>query len=102
MHGDVVIDGRLQLGHAGEHAAPDALVGDVAKESLDHVEPGSAGGREMDVKARVPGQPGQHLGVLVRGVVVNDQVQLLGLGCVAIDLLEKPQPLLVPMELVGH
>ena len=35
-------------------------------------------------------------------VVVNHQVQLLGLGCVAINGLDKPQPLLMAMKLIGH
>lgn len=37
--GDIQIDGHLQFRHAGEAVAPDALVGDVAKEALDHVQP---------------------------------------------------------------
>ena len=36
----VLVDGRLKVGHAGEYAAADALVRDVAKEALDHVQPG--------------------------------------------------------------
>jgi hypothetical protein len=34
--GNVQVDGQFQLGHAGEAVAPDALVGDVAEEALDH------------------------------------------------------------------
>lgn len=45
---------------------------------------------------------GRYLGMLVGRIVVNDQVQLLGLRRLAIDRLEKSQPLLVPMELIGH
>ena len=40
--------------------------------------------------------------MLVGRIVVNDQVQFLLLGRVAIDRLEKPQPLLMSMELIGH
>ena len=55
----------------------------MASLGLPRVEPGRTGGREVHVKARVLGQPGLDLGVLVRsprpprGVVVYDQVQFL-------------------------
>ena len=56
----------------------------------------------MHAKSRVLGQPGKHLGVLVGRIVVDDEVQFLLLGRLAIDRLEEPQPLLMPMELIGH
>ena len=40
---DVFFDGSLQVSHAGEHSAADALVSDVAEEALDHAESGSTG-----------------------------------------------------------
>ena len=51
----------------------------------------------MHVKAFVLFQPCLNFGMLVGGVVVNDQVQLKMLGRFSIDLLEKLQPLLMPM-----
>jgi hypothetical protein len=36
---DVQVDGQFEFGHAGEAVATDALVGDVAEEALDHVQP---------------------------------------------------------------
>ena len=46
----------------------------------------------MDVEPRVLVQPLLHGRVFVRGVVVDDQVQIQVLGGLALDLLEKPQP----------
>ena len=43
----------------------------------------------------VPGDPGLDLGVLVRRVVVDDQVQGQPVGHLAVDVLEKLQPLSV-------
>ena len=40
MHGDVLIDGGDQLGHAAKYAAGQAVGRDAAKEALDPVEPG--------------------------------------------------------------
>src|SRR5260370_19367790 len=51
----------------------------------------------MHVEARVLGQPRFYLGMLMGCIVVGDQMQLLVLGCVAIDLAQEAQPLLVTM-----
>src|SRR3546814_6632650 len=40
--------------------------------------------------------------LLVGGVVVDDQMQVLVLGGLAVDGLEEPQPLLMSVELIGH
>ncbi len=58
-------------------------------------------GREVHVKARVLGQPVLHHRVLVRGVVVGDQVQRFVLGCLAVDLLEELQPLHMGVALLA-
>jgi hypothetical protein len=47
----------LELWNGGEDAASDAVLGDQAKEALDLIEPGGRGGGEVQVKARVLGQP---------------------------------------------
>jgi hypothetical protein len=48
---DVLIDGANQFWHAGEYATPQALGVDVAEESLDHVEPGRRGWREVHIES---------------------------------------------------
>lgn len=40
-------------------------------------------------------QPGFHGGVLVRRIVIDDQMKLEMLGCLLVDLLEEGQPLLM-------
>ena len=100
----VFVEGDFEIGHAGECAATEAFVGDVAKEALDPVQPRGTGGGEGHMKAWVLGQPGLYLWLwlLVRGVVVHAQVHRLALGRTALDHLEKPQPRLMAMELIGH
>ena len=102
MDSDVLGNCRLQVGHAFENATANALVRDVAKEALDHVEPRRTGGREVHVKSGVLGQPGEYLRVLVSRIVVHDQVQLLLVRRLAIDGLKEAQPFLMPVELIGH
>lgn len=49
----------------GEDSSADGRTVDDGEEDLDHVEPGGAGGGEVDVDARVGLQPGAHLRGLV-------------------------------------
>ena len=69
---DEAADRVLQLGDGGEDAALQALAGQGREEALDSIEPGGRGGRKVEDPARVVGQPGLHLGVLVGAVVVQD------------------------------
>src|ERR1700724_6255 len=48
---NIVMDRLLQFAHIVKNATPKALVGQSAEEPLHHVEPGRAGGGEVNVKA---------------------------------------------------
>lgn len=52
------------------------------------------------MEAFMPFQPRLHLGVFVRRVIVDDQVQLFAFGSGLINQAQKLQPLLVAM--LGH
>ena len=99
--GDVLVDGGYQFRHAGEHATAQPLVGNIPEEPFDHVQPRRRGGREVHVEPRMLGQPCLHDWMLVRGVVVGDQVQRFVLGRLAIDLAQELQPLGVTMALLA-
>ena len=75
MHGDVFLDGGVEFRDAAEYATAQTTGGDIAKEALDHIQPGSRGRRKVNCKARVFLQPFFHLGMFVRGVVIADQMQ---------------------------
>ncbi len=49
----------------------------VPEEPFHHVQPGTAGRGEVHVEPGMPLEPCLHLGMLVGGVVVRDQVQFL-------------------------
>ena len=94
---DVSSDVGDQLAHTLDRAATNALLGDQSKPALDLIEPGRVGGRVMYVIARSRSEPRAHLGLLVRGVVVDDQMDVqLGWHAV-IDMTEKGQEFLMPM-----
>ena len=88
-------DGTFQIGNVAEHAAPDLIFGDVAEESLDQIEPGCTGRREVQMEARMLGQPGADLGVLVGGVVVDDQMQIKRPRGASIQMSEEGKELVV-------
>ena len=45
-------DGGDEIGHAGEDAAAKSLLGELPKPALDEVQPGAAGGGEVQMEAR--------------------------------------------------
>ena len=49
------------------------------------------------MKRKIPGQLGPHLGVLVRGVIVEDDVDHLPAGMARSTALRKRKELLVPV-----
>src|SRR5260370_38814733 len=94
----------LESFDAGKCAAPELILGQVAEESCDHVEPTAAGGREVEMKALVARRPAQNRRVFVGGIVVDDKVELFVGGCLAIDETQELQPFLMAMTLhaSGH
>ena len=72
---DVVKNGGDQFRYAGECPATHAFVVEVAEKPLDDIEPRTAGRNEVDVEALVPFEPCDDLGVLVRGIVVSDEME---------------------------
>ena len=90
-------DGALALCDAAERAASDAFSGDLGEEAFDHVEPGRRGRREVQMKARMRLEPAFDGGRLMRGIVVDDEMQIQTGGGSVIDQLEKAQKLTMPV-----
>jgi len=86
--GDEAVDGGLEVYDALEDAAPEPAFGEYGEEALDRVEPGGAGRGEVEGPAGMAAQPGDHLGVLVGGVVVEDGVDGLARRDLALDGVE--------------
>src|SRR3954470_20848813 len=96
---EIAVDGGLEVDDGAEHAALQSALGERGEEGLDGVEPGARGRGEVEGEARVAGEPGQHLGLLVGGVVVeNDVDDLAGRGR-RLDGVEEADELLVPVAL---
>jgi len=93
----VVQDGLFQFMDAAEDAAANPFLGEVAEEALDQVEPGSRGGREVQMEARMLAQPGGHVGMLVGRIVVDDEMDRQGLVGLSIESLQELQKLVMTM-----
>ena len=94
----VLLDRSLQFGDAFEHAAADTIGGDQAEEPLDLADPRGGGRREVQMEPLMALEPRPHLGVLVRGVVVGDQVHIKMLRRLGINPAQELEPLLVAMS----
>ena len=94
---DEVLDGLNQFFHAAKHSVADPVMRDFPKPAFDDVQPRTAGRRVVDMESLVPLEPRLDLGMLVRRVVVDDQVQVQFGRSFRIDFLEKLDPFLVPM-----
>jgi len=59
------------------------------EESFHHIQPRCRSGREVHVEARMLLQPSLHVGMLVCGIVVGDQVQRFILQRFSVDFLQE-------------
>ena len=102
---EVAEDGRLELGGAAMRAAADLLLGEEREEGLDEVDPGRSGRREVEMVARVFGQPAMDQRRLVRADVVEDDVDLETGRHARLDRVEKGPELdrpVTPVALADH
>ena len=98
---NVFINGLDEFWHTGKYATPQPFCGDVPEETLDHVQPGRRGWREVHDKARKFIQPRPRDRMLVGGVIAGNQMQGLLPGGFAFDLLQKLQLFFVAVPLLA-
>ena len=83
---------------AGEGTSANGLLGNVAEAAFDLVEPGRIGWGELQVVARTPSEPSADFGMFVSGVVVNDEMDVEGVGHIAVDLTQECEELLMTVS----
>jgi hypothetical protein len=78
---EVAVDGSLEVDDRMKGAALEAMFRQFSEEAIDRVEPRARGRREVEGETQMAVEPGTHLGVLVGGVIVEDDVDgLAGLA----------------------
>jgi len=75
--GDEAVDGGLKLDNRCEDAAFEPLSGELGKQAFDGIGPGAGSRGEVEGEALMPRQPGSDLWVLMGGVVIEHDVDLL-------------------------
>ena len=73
-----LLDGGLEFSHIVEYAPTYTFARDLSEPPLDQVEPRTACGCGVQDKARVIGQPGFDVLVVVRPVIVDHQMEVEG------------------------
>jgi hypothetical protein len=75
--GKIAVDGGVEVADGMKDAALETPLRQLGEEALDRVEPRARGRREVESEALMAVEPGSHLGMLVSGVVVEDDVDCL-------------------------
>ena len=102
---EVNTDRSFQFANAAVNAAAQLPFGEQRKPALDQVEPGAAGGRKVQMEARMAQEPALDGWGLMGAVIIEDQVQLQvawhrGVdGCKEVAKLDRAVAL---MELADH
>ena len=91
--GEVSVDRSLEIDDAFEDATFEPLPGQLGEETFNGIEPGGRGRSEVEVEARMPLEPGAHFWMLMRGVVVDDQMQFPPCRLLAVDLVQEADEL---------
>src|SRR3954466_16401010 len=102
--GDEGVDPGDQLPGAGERTTADFPLAQDPEPALDLIEPGGVGGREVKMEAGVTAQPSTGLGMLVRTVVIDDEMHIEPRRNVGVNLLQEAEELLVSVACpaLGH
>ncbi len=90
-----------QVPDASERASPNRALRDDVEPDLDLVEPRRVRRRVVDVKAWSGREPSSNALVLVRRVVVDDEMDVQLLGDRRFDVSQELEKLLVPMTLLA-
>ena len=90
-------DGAFELRDTLEGAAADTFSGDLGEEPFDHVKPGSRSRREVQMEAGMGFEPALYGRSLMRGIIVNDEMEIETGGGLLVDQSEKAQELAMSM-----
>ncbi|SRR5258707_2635042 len=96
-------DSMLRSAHEPwEQATADGALRDEAEPALHLIEPRGVGGRAVQVQSRLTGQPCFHVGMLVRRVVVQHEMNVKPRRDAGVDVLEEAEELLMPTLALGE
>ena len=86
---DVFLDFGSKFFDALECSAPDRFLGDDIEPDLNLIQPGCVGGRVMNVPSLMQSKPAFHLRMFMRGIVVNNHMDIKILRNVLVKMLQE-------------
>lgn len=92
MVSQVDVDGGDEFADAGEAAVANDSVGQLAEEAFDKIHPRGTGRGKVNVDARIFFDPRDDDGVLVGGVVVDDEVEGQLRRRLTVEFLKEGEP----------
>ena len=94
---EIAVDSGFEIADGAEDAALEAALGQCGEEALDCIQPGAGGGDEVESEAAMPRKPCHDLGMLMGGIVIEDEVDSRLDRYGGIDSLQKSNELLMPV-----
>ena len=88
-----------KLDDGSEDAALQALLGELGEVALHGVEPRAGGGRELEGEPLVAGEPGENRGMLVSGIIVENDMDGFTLRDLGLDGIQEADELLMAVSL---
>ena len=73
---NISFDGGDQVGDRLENPSSNPFVGHIAEPTFDQVEPGTRSRHKMLMESGMTLEPGFNLGMLMSGVIVDNQMQV--------------------------
>jgi len=95
-----ILNARNKLRNASKHATSDLLAGQFSEPAFDQIQPRATRRREVHMKTGMLLQPLFNMGMRMRSIVVQDQMEIQPPGRLAVDLTQKLQIFLVTMPRV--
>jgi hypothetical protein len=86
--------------HAREASSAETLLAEFAKPAFNQIQPGAGRRSEVQMKTRMPLDPGFHAGMFMRAIIIHDQMEIEFGRSFAVDFLKESDELLMPMT--GH
>ena len=94
------LDSFNQFIDATKNTPPQTVDREIAEESFNYVKPGSTGRSEVKVESGITPLPGFDFRMLMSGVIIADDVDLLVGRCRFDNQVEEADPFLVPVLLI--
>ncbi len=97
MVGQIFFNSGDQGRQARETAPAKTLLAEFTKPAFNQIRPRAGRRRKVQMKSRMPLEPGYHPGMFMRPIIIHDQVEIefeRGLG---VDFLKEADELLMPM-----